>query len=109
MKDRSVFVIRSKEDAGIYSTHGTMGGVEGAVGYGDLKDARKFLSCEDAQEYINHEMPEWARKRHDVMEVPPWELLFAAPELSCLLRHSEEEIPPRLLEPAKGRLLVWLR
>ena len=109
MKSKSVFVIRSKENDGIYSTHGTMGGVEDAVGYGDLKDAKKFLSYEEAQAYIDNEIPEWARKRLNIAEVSASELLFVAPELSCLLRHSEEEIPSHLLEPVKGRLLMWLR
>lgn len=109
MKNRSVFVICAKDDAGIYSTHGTFAGMEDAVGYGELEDARKFLSREDAQTYIDCEIPEWARECHYAKEVSPLALFLAAPELSCLLRHSEEEIPSRLLEPAKDCLLIWRR
>lgn len=113
MEGRSIFVIRRKTECRKhdwnYSAQGTIGGVEDAIGYGSLKDARKFLSQEEARAYIDHVLPEWARELHCPVEVHSWELTFEALELSALLGCPGEEIPPRLLEPANGRLLVWRR
>jgi len=113
MESRSVFVIRQKmekRDRDLnYSTHGAFAGVEDAIGYGPLRDARKFLRCKDAQTYIDHELPEWARGLHCPVEIHASDLMFEQPELSALLRYAEENIPPHLLEPEKGRLLIWRR
>lgn len=111
MKSRSVFVICRKDDSpySFYSTHGSVCGVGDAVGYGTLKDAKKFLSCEETQSYIDHELPEWARELHHPVEVHSWDLIFTVPELAILLRHCKLEIPSHLLEPAPDRLLVWRR
>ncbi len=111
MENRSVFVIHRRNDppGTFYSTHGAFGGVEDAVGYGDMQNARKFLSSEEAQSYIDRNLPEWARELHCPEEVYPWELTFSSPELAGLLRICEVEIPHHLLEPVYGRLLIWRR
>lgn len=103
MADRSVFAIRQKRERGgwYYSSHGLFASVENAVSYSPLRDARKFLRCEDAQAYIDQELPEWARDVHCPIEIHTWDLMFEQPELSALLRYSEEEIPPHLLVPGK--------
>lgn len=106
MQRKSVFVIRQKSDRNInnynnYTFHGTFRGVDGVMSYGDLKDARKFLTQEDAQAYINHELPEWARKNHCPVEVGAFELMFKSPELAVLLLHGDMEIPLRLLTPTR--------
>lgn len=92
-----------------YSMHGSMGGVEDAIGYGSLMDARKFLNSEAAQAYIDKELPSWGRSLHHPAEVFPWDLTFVQTPLAWYLQHPEVEIPPELLEPSKGRLLIWMR
>lgn len=111
MERESIFAICRKSDSpgSFYSTHGPVCGVEDAIGYGSLEDARKFLSFEEAQTYIDRELPGWSKELHRPVEVYSWELTFAAPELAVLLRHGEPEIPLCLLEPAQGRLLIWRR
>lgn len=110
-RGNSVFVIRRKDeyhDRNMnYSTHGAMGGVEDAIGYGRLREARKFLSWEETQAYIDKELPEWARTLHCPVEVSDSELMLFLPELGLLLYRHAEEIPPHLLEPGNGRLLIW--
>ena len=86
-----------------------MGGVEDAIGYGELADARKFLTREDAQTYIGNELPEWGRCLHHPEAVFSWDLMFTNAALSAYLNLPDVEIPPALLEPAKGRLLIWRR
>lgn len=112
-KQRCVFVILRNggriNSGDNYSVHGCVGGVEDAIGYGELEDARKFLTREDAQSYIDSELPEWGRSLHHPEPVFPWDLLFTKTPLAAYLRYHDLEIPPALLEPAKGRLLVWRR
>lgn len=111
MERESIFAICRKSDhpGSFYSTHGSVRGVEDAIGYGTLEDAMKFLSCEEAQRYIDYELPGWAKELHHPVEVYCWELTFAAPELAVLLRYGEPEIPPHLLKPTRSRLLIWRR
>lgn len=113
MESRSVFLIRrddGMESLGLYySAHGPICGVEDAVGYGRLKDAKKFLSCEEAQWYIDHDLPEWARKLHYPVEIHSWDMTFEVPELAVLLRHCESDIPAHLLEPPQDCMLIWRR
>ena len=44
-----------------YAEHGEKCGVPDAVGYDTAAHARKFRTYEDAQTYIDTQMPEWAR------------------------------------------------
>lgn len=112
-KQRCIFVILRNggriDSCDNYSAHGCVGGVEDAIGYGELADARKFLTREDAQAYIDSELPAWGRHLHHPEAVFPWDLMFTNAALSAYLRYPELEIPPALLEPAKGRMLVWRR
>lgn len=112
-KQRCIFVILRNggqiSRCDNYSAHGCVGGVEDAIGYGELVDARKFLTREDAQAYIDSELPAWGRRLHHPESVFPWDLACSHAALSAYLRLPDLEIPPALLEPAKGRLLVWRR
>lgn len=47
-----------------YAEHGEKCGVPDAVGYDTAAHARKFRTYEDAQTYIDTQMPEWARPSH---------------------------------------------
>ena len=109
---RSIYVIRrNTESAGScdhYVTHGEMGGMQDAIGYGSLEDARKFLSDADAQVYIDRELPTWGRSCHCPAVVEPWELGFSMMLLSNLL-YQGADIPVELLEPTQNKLLIWRR
>ena len=110
---RTVFAILRNEGrrdgSDYYSTHGTIGGMSDAIGYGTLIDARKFLTESEAQAYIDRDLPEWGRSLHHPAEIFPWDLIFERTPLLAYLHLPELEIPPELLEPHKGRLLIWRR
>ena len=110
---RKIFVI-CRKDGGIehsdnYCKHGPMGEMEDTIGYGTLLDARKFLTSADAQAYIDRELPAWSRPLHHPVEVFPRDMLFVSPALTWYMLHAAEEVPPHLLEPSSGRLLIWRR
>ena len=48
---------RSAGKSDYYVTHGSMGGETDAIGYSSAADARKFLSGQDAQRYIDQQLP----------------------------------------------------
>ncbi len=99
------------QNSGCYVTHGTMGGMEDAIGYDSMEYARKFLSEESAQAYIDSVFPAWARSLHHPAKVTFRDAGLTMPKLAILLRLVERnaEVPMELLEPAKGRLLIWRR
>lgn len=35
--------------------------------------------------------------------------MYVQPDLACFLYHAAAEIPAELLEPSRGRLLIWRR
>jgi len=94
-----------------YVTHGTMGGMKDAIGYDCMEYARKFLSAESAKAYIDTVLPPWGRDSHHPAKVTFRDAGLSMPVLTLLLQLVERdaEIPVELLEPAKGRLLIWRR
>ena len=111
---KDVFVIRRDDGRGTgcdyYATHGEKGGVPDAIGYTEMTHARKFRSAEDAQAFVEYELPAWGRKLHHPVPIPYFQFMNTSTMskiAGCLVRDSE--IPDALLEPTPGRLLVWRR
>lgn len=111
---KDVFVIRRSDGHGTgcdyYAMHGEKSGVPDAIGYAEMQHASKFRSAEDAQAFIENELPAWGRKLHHPAPIPHF-LFMSTSTMSkiagCLIR--DDEIPDELLEPTPGRLLIWRR
>ena len=89
-----------------YAEHGEMGGVPDAIGYDTPPHAMKFLTCQDAQAYINTQLPEWARDCHRPVELTASHFTWLGCGITAMLR-SGKPIPDRLLAPTPGRLRLW--
>lgn len=114
-KNTGVYVIRrncgNAQGYDHYVTHGTMGGMKDAIGYDCMEYARKFLSEKSAKAYIDSVLPPWGRDLHHPAKVTFRDAGLTMPVLTALLHLivCDAEIPMELLEPAKGRLLIWRR
>ena len=112
-KPRNLYVIRrhgaSTGDYNNYAAHGNMGGMVGAIGYGSLIDARLFLSEEEAQTFINTKLPIWGRSSHYPVRVERRDVGLTMHRIHALLDFLEDgkAISEELMEPARGRLLIW--
>ena len=114
IQTKDVFVIRRNDgrDTGcdFYATHGEKAGVPDAIGYTEMEHARKFRSAEDAQTFIENELPAWGRKVHHPAPIPRF-LFCRTSTMSkiggCLIRG--DEIPDELLEPMPSQFLIWMR
>ncbi|MPN18031.1 hypothetical protein SDC9_165389 [bioreactor metagenome] len=110
--NRSVFVICRKNASGgpnYYAAHGSMGGVEDAIGYDEKMFARKFLTEDSAQAFIRDELPEWGRSIHHPKEMTPCEIMIDCPELFVALLENDDEKICLALEPPGARMLIWRR
>ena len=117
MEYQPVFVIRRNNGNDLdycnYSAHGEIGGVADAIGYDKTAHARKYHTAEEAQKFIDTELPEWGRGYHHPVEVKPWDLLYCATPLQGALQAAMwlpgVKISDDLLKPTPGRLLIWRR
>lgn len=91
-----------------YAEHGEKCGVPDAVGYDTAAHARKFRTYEDAQTYIDTQMPEWARPSHHRPLTVPAASSWKMPALRALL-NAGVPISDAMLSATPGRLRVWLR
>lgn len=110
-QEKAVFVICRRDDHKgpcCYAAHGTVGGMDDAIGYDSKVYAKKFLSESDAEEFISCVMPQWARNSHYPMEVKAHDLLWDNPRLSAAMQ-GFSEITPDMLNPPGARLLIWRR
>lgn len=89
-----------------YAEHGEMGGLLDAVGYDELPHAMKFRTQEDAQMYIDTQLPEWARGCHRPVELTASNFTWPCQALATMLRCGVP-IPDQLLLPTPGRLRIW--
>lgn len=96
----------SSGESDYYVTHGSMGGEPDAIGYSSAADARKFLSGQEAQQYIDQQLPSWGRTCHHFVSIMPEQLLFTMPHLSRLL-YDDQPISDELLKPNTDKLLIW--
>ena len=91
-----------------YAEHGEKCGVPDAVGYDTAAHARKFRTYEDAQTYIDTQMPEWARPSHHPASCRSGSFIMEDAGLRALL-NAGVPISDAMLSATPGRLRVWLR
>lgn len=70
--------------------------------------ARKFRTYEDAQTYIDTQMPEWARPSHHPASYRSGSFIMEDAGLRALL-NAGVPISDAMLSATPGRLRVWLR
>lgn len=104
----SLYLIRNIRDTDhlYYAEHGEIGGVPDAVGYDEPLHAMKFRTYEEAQAYIDAQLPEWARDCHRPAELTASHFTWLGCGITAMLR-SGNPIPDRLLAPTPGRLRLW--
>lgn len=98
--------VNESTDFRYYAEHGEVGGVPDAIGYDCSAHARKFRTEDEAQSFIQTNIPEWGRNLHRVVGLSFY--IWDAPELAIMLRHGIE-IPDDMLEPTANRLRIWER
>lgn len=86
--------------------HGEMGGISDAIGYDIPPHAMKFRTREEAQDYINTKLPEWARDCRKVAELDALDFTWLYWGLTSMI-HAYEPIPGRQLQATLGRLRIW--
>lgn len=72
------------------------------------RHARKFRTYEDAQTYIDTQMPEWARPSHHPASYRSGSFIMEDAGLRALL-NAGVPISDAMLSATPGRLRVWLR
>ena len=74
----SLYLIRNTRDTDLYyAEHGEIGGVPDAVGYDEPLHAMKFRTYEEAQAYIDTQLPEWTRDCHRPAELTAFAFYLA--------------------------------
>lgn len=103
-----MYVLKSTRDQDdYYVRHGEIGGVPDAVGYAEKQYARRFLSTKDAQDFLEQEIPVWARDLFEVESIClETDGVFFWPA-ACQAALWAQEITVDLLNPAGNRLLLW--
>ena len=106
----SLYLIRNTRDTDhlYYAEHGEIGGVLDAVGYDEPLHAMKFRTYEEAQAYIDAQLPEWAKDCHRPAELTASHFTWLGCGITAMLR-NRQPIPDRLLAPTPGRLRLWIR
>lgn len=74
-----------------YVSQGPFQGVEDVVGSSGLKDARLFNSWDEADDFARNELPAWAKKKFQPVEVKWIQLLIHCPERYGELRRLRGE------------------
>ena len=106
----SLYLIRNKRDDNtlFYAEHGEMGGVPDAIGYDSPEHARKFRTREEAQAYIDPQIPEWGRRCHQTVQFEASYFTWNCWGITSML-HACVPIPDHLMLPTPGRLRIWRR
>ena len=66
----------------------------------------KFRTYEEAQAYIDAQLPEWAKDCHRPAELTASHFTWLGCGITAMLR-NRQPIPDRLLAPTPGRLRLW--
>lgn len=109
---RDTAVSPHPNDSEFYSCHGIMAGIE-AAGYDLAAHARKFRTKDEAQQYIDNQLPEWARSCHKPFELMCSQLLSythnnrTLGELIIHLLTSDQPAEESLLLETPKRMLTW--
>lgn len=73
-----------------YISHGAFRGEQDVVSSGSLGQAKFFFSREEADTFLQTELPLWARRKYRSTEVSEYRLCVAAPERYAKLLQSEK-------------------
>lgn len=110
MYDKLYLIERVDKDTDYryYAEHGEMGGIPDAIGYECPAHARKFRTKEDAQRFIQTDLPEWGLNLHRPIGFTFADFPLDATLLTNLL-WFKMPIPEDMLKPTVGRLRLWRR